>query len=228
MGLGDMMYKLGIRYGSEEGQEFAAQIMEFVRFHSMAKSIELAKERGTFQAFAGSIYDDKQPYPEGPHMQWQTPKPLVPFTRDWTRPTLDWAEITVHNEGNPLSPADQATRVARVRSVVVEFNEAIHPATVIDAIQILKPDDQVVPAALTLNLANRIATLSPATELAANTLYRVRLRATIADPTGLPLEGPNEFTFRTVPLSTRDPAAQLIIYEPVSYTHLTLPTNREV
>ena len=94
MGLGDMMYKLGIRYGSEEGQEFAAQIMEFVRFHSMAKSIELAKERGTFQAFAGSIYDDKQPYPEGPHMQWQTPKPLVPFTRDWTRPTLDWAEIT--------------------------------------------------------------------------------------------------------------------------------------
>jgi len=113
-----------------------------------------------------------------------------------------------------ISPADQATRVARVRSVVVEFNEAIHPATVIDAIQILKPDDQVVPAALTLNLANRIATLSPATELAANTLYRVRLRATIADPTGLPLEGPNEFTFRTVPLSTRDPAAQLIIYEP--------------
>jgi hypothetical protein len=35
MGLGDMMYQLGIRYGSEEGQEFAAQIMEFVRYHAM-------------------------------------------------------------------------------------------------------------------------------------------------------------------------------------------------
>ena len=43
MGLGDMMYKLGIRYGSEEGQEFAAQIMEFVRFHSMQQSVELAE-----------------------------------------------------------------------------------------------------------------------------------------------------------------------------------------
>ncbi|MBI5563394.1 MAG: hypothetical protein HY870_00760, partial [Chloroflexi bacterium] len=31
MGLGDLMYHLGIRYGSDEGQEFAAQIMEFVR-----------------------------------------------------------------------------------------------------------------------------------------------------------------------------------------------------
>ena len=47
MGLGDMMYLLGIRYGSEEGQEFAAQIMEFVRYHCMEKSIELAEERCT-------------------------------------------------------------------------------------------------------------------------------------------------------------------------------------
>ncbi len=43
MGLGDMMYKLGIRYGSAEGQEFAAQIMEFVRYHAMQQSIELAE-----------------------------------------------------------------------------------------------------------------------------------------------------------------------------------------
>ncbi len=90
MGLGDMMYKLGIRYGSEEGQEFAAQIMEFVRFHSMAKSIELSKERGAFLAFTGSIYDENQPN----GMKWQTPKPIAPFTRDWARPVLDWAEIT--------------------------------------------------------------------------------------------------------------------------------------
>ena len=64
MGLGDMMYKLGIRYGSEEGQEFAAQIMEFVRFHTMQKSIELAEARGPFLAFKGSIYDRR---PGGRH-----------------------------------------------------------------------------------------------------------------------------------------------------------------
>ncbi len=89
MGLGDMMYKLGIRYGSEEGQEFAAQVMEFVRYYTMTKSIELAKERGAFLAFAGSIYDDKQPG----GMKWQPPQSILPFTRDWYRPALDWNGI---------------------------------------------------------------------------------------------------------------------------------------
>ncbi|MCC6167735.1 MAG: hypothetical protein IT329_10950 [Caldilineaceae bacterium] len=89
MGLGDMMYKLGIRYGSPEGQEFAGQIMEFVRYHCMEKSIELASQRGPFLAYEGSIYDAKQPG----GMKWQPPTPLFPFTRDWGRPALDWNAI---------------------------------------------------------------------------------------------------------------------------------------
>lgn len=105
MGLGDMMYKLGIRYGSEEGQEFAAQIMEYVRYHSMAKSVELAKDRGPFLAFAGSIYDPQQPG----GMQWQAPKPLQPFVRDWQRPQLDWSSIVHGIEQHGLRNAAQTT-----------------------------------------------------------------------------------------------------------------------
>ncbi len=89
MGLGDMMYELGIRYGSEEGQEFAAQITEFVRFFCMEKSVNLAKDRGAFLAFAGSIYDAKQPG----GMKWQIPQPMRPFSRHWGRPNLIWATI---------------------------------------------------------------------------------------------------------------------------------------
>ncbi|HXF64355.1 MAG TPA: LAGLIDADG family homing endonuclease [Caldilineaceae bacterium] len=97
MGLGDMMYKLGIRYGSEEGQEFAGQIMEFVRYHCMEKSIELAAQRGPFLAYEGSIYDPKRPG----GMQWQPPTPLFPFRRDWGRPALDWSRIVqgIHDHG---------------------------------------------------------------------------------------------------------------------------------
>jgi len=113
-----------------------------------------------------------------------------------------------------MTPEANATRVPRVGSVVIEFDEAVNPATVVNAIQLLRPDNSAVPASVTLNLANRIATLSPSNELDANTAYRVQLAATIADPGGLPLEGSREFTFTTVPLSTRDVAAQLIIYEP--------------
>ena len=46
MGLADMMYMNRIRYGSDEGQEFAAQVIEFIRFHTMKESMRLAKERG--------------------------------------------------------------------------------------------------------------------------------------------------------------------------------------
>ncbi|MBN1681117.1 MAG: adenosylcobalamin-dependent ribonucleoside-diphosphate reductase [Anaerolineae bacterium] len=86
MGLADMMYALGVRYGSLEGQEFASQVMEFVRFHSMRTSIDLAQERGPFPAIEGSIYDPN-------HLTWQPPRPLVPHVHDWGRPALDWSEI---------------------------------------------------------------------------------------------------------------------------------------
>jgi len=89
MGLGDLMYELGIRYGSEEGQEFAAQVMEFVRFHCMQESIDLAEARGPFLAFEGSIYDPAQPS----GMRWTPPVAHRPFVRDWQRPALDWSQV---------------------------------------------------------------------------------------------------------------------------------------
>jgi len=105
MGLGDMMYKMGIRYGSEDGQEFAAQIMEFVRYESMKKSIALAEERGTFLAFAGSIYDDQQP--DG--MRWQPPTAITPYRRDWDRPALDWQAIVTGIRSHGIRNAAQTT-----------------------------------------------------------------------------------------------------------------------
>lgn len=87
MGLADLMYHAGIRYGSEEGQEFGAQVMEFVRYHSMRTSIELARQRGSFSAIQGSIYDPK-------HLKWAPPASIIPYTHDWGRPALDWNLIT--------------------------------------------------------------------------------------------------------------------------------------
>ncbi len=114
-----------------------------------------------------------------------------------------------------ISPSHESTRVPRVSSVVIEFNKAVNPGTVIgDAIQLSTIGGQPVNTALMLNLKNTVVTLSPATELEPNTEYRVQLASTIKGANGLPIEGQTEFTFRTTPLSTRDQAAQLIIYEP--------------
>lgn len=86
MGLADAMYSVGVRYGSPEAQEFAAQIAEFMRYHAMRTSIELAEERGPFLKIKGSIYDPDD-------LKWEPPVPLKEYTRDFGRPELDWDEI---------------------------------------------------------------------------------------------------------------------------------------
>lgn len=83
MGLADLMYHVGIRYGSEEAQEFASQMMEFVRYHAMLTSIALSRERGPYEAIQGSIYDPD-------NMRWTNPEPLVDHNRDFSRPPIDW------------------------------------------------------------------------------------------------------------------------------------------
>lgn len=105
MGLGDMMFQLGIRYGSTEGQEFAAQIMEFVRYHCMATSIDLAEERSPFLAFENSIYDAK--HPDG--MRWQVPVPPFSFTRNWGRPALNWKTVVKGIKKHGIRNAAQTT-----------------------------------------------------------------------------------------------------------------------
>ncbi|MGD8793186.1 MAG: adenosylcobalamin-dependent ribonucleoside-diphosphate reductase, partial [Anaerolineae bacterium] len=76
MGLGDLIYQAGIRYGSPEAEEFAAQVFEFIRYHAMRTSIELAEARGPFLAIEGSIYDPQD-------LQWRPPAPLAPYGHDF-------------------------------------------------------------------------------------------------------------------------------------------------
>jgi ribonucleoside-diphosphate reductase alpha chain len=102
MGLGDMMYQVGARYGSEAGQEFAAQVMEFVRYHAMRASIELARQRGAFPAIQGSIYDPDD-------LKWSPPQPLRPYRRDLGRPALDWGRVLEGLREHGLRNAAQTT-----------------------------------------------------------------------------------------------------------------------
>jgi ribonucleoside-diphosphate reductase alpha chain len=102
MGLADLMYHAGIRYGSAEGQEFGAQVMDFVRFHAMKTSIGLAQVRGPFPALEGSIYDPQQ-------LRWSPPRSLVPFIHDWGRPAVDWDEITAGIRQYGIRNAAQTT-----------------------------------------------------------------------------------------------------------------------
>lgn len=102
MGLADLMYHVGVRYGSREGQEFGAQVMEFVRYHAMMTSIQLAEERGPFPAIQGSIYDMDD-------MKWEAPKSLIKYQNNWGRSPVEWEAVVDGIKQHGIRNAAQTT-----------------------------------------------------------------------------------------------------------------------
>lgn len=102
MGLADLMYHCGVRYGSEESLEFCGQVMEYVRYFAMETSVELAEKNGPFPVIKGSIYDPQD-------LKWEPPAPLSEYTRNWQRPYLDWGLITDGIKAHGIRNAAQTT-----------------------------------------------------------------------------------------------------------------------
>jgi len=54
MGLADIFEQMDLAYDSEEAYELSDKILEFISYHAIKTSTELAKERGSYANFAGS------------------------------------------------------------------------------------------------------------------------------------------------------------------------------
>jgi len=57
MGFADLLIMLGIRYDSQEATDVAEKAMSFIETESRKASVELARTRGVFPNFTGSIFD---------------------------------------------------------------------------------------------------------------------------------------------------------------------------
>jgi ribonucleoside-diphosphate reductase alpha chain len=56
MGLADTLERLGLAYESNECYELVDQIMEFISYHAIDESADLAVERGSYDNFPGSLW----------------------------------------------------------------------------------------------------------------------------------------------------------------------------
>ncbi|KAF0107080.1 MAG: ribonucleoside-diphosphate reductase alpha chain [Anaerolineaceae bacterium] len=116
MGWADALIKLQIPYDSEDGILAAEEVMEYISFHARSASIQLARERGRFPKFKGSIYA-RNPYCVA-HEKRKGKEMLQ------GRPTLDWTglvkEIVEHGIRNAtvttIAPTGSISTLANVSS----------------------------------------------------------------------------------------------------------------
>jgi len=82
MGLGDLLYEIGLPYDSKKGRSFMEKLSAFINYHSKVQSVKLAKERGSFPAYEESFYiEGKLPF-EG-KKKW----------KEWAPGGLNWKKL---------------------------------------------------------------------------------------------------------------------------------------
>ncbi len=59
MGFAEMLIQLGIPYASNEALEVAEGVMKFIQEEAIAQSMELARQRGSFPNFRGSLWEKR-------------------------------------------------------------------------------------------------------------------------------------------------------------------------
>jgi len=112
MGLQDALFKMNISFASPKALEFADKMGEFIAYHAILTSSELAKERGAYSTFKGSKWDRNLFPVDTIDLLEQERGINIPLSRTGS---LDWAPVREHvkkygmRNSNTMAVAPTAT-----------------------------------------------------------------------------------------------------------------------
>lgn len=108
MGWADLLLMLQISYGSDKAVHLADRLMEWIQYHAMDASIDLARDRGVFPAYE-EHYDPK-PRPTSTRSSWEG-------TLDWDTLDTKLAEHGLRNAcTTTIAPTGTLSLIAGVSS----------------------------------------------------------------------------------------------------------------
>lgn len=90
MGWHDLYHKLGILYDSEDAVKLSSDIYEFISYQSITSSATLAKERGCYETYEGSLWD-QDIFPMDTYREVMKTRSVRALVR--TRKDLDWSIV---------------------------------------------------------------------------------------------------------------------------------------
>jgi len=123
----------------------------------------------------------------------------------WTFTTGTTADATAPTVSS-INPADTAIGVAINGNITATFSEAMDPATIIGTtFTVTSPGPTSVSG--TVTSSGSVATFTPASNLAATTLYTATITTGVTDLAGNPLGAPKVWTFATGTTAAVNPAA---------------------
>ncbi len=112
MGFQDALYQLDLHYTEEAAVDFADHSMETISYYALQSSSELAKERGVYESYAGSLWDQGILPIDSIELLKNTRR--LPLEQDQTQ-RLDWDALRTHiqqhgmRNSNVLAIAPTAT-----------------------------------------------------------------------------------------------------------------------
>ncbi|MFZ2152961.1 MAG: adenosylcobalamin-dependent ribonucleoside-diphosphate reductase [Microgenomates group bacterium] len=110
MGFADMLFKLGVRYDSEEGVAWAEKVMKFIQEESKNASVELAKTRNVFPAWEISVFANTNYRPRNMALTTIAPTGTISYIADATsgiEPAFSLGYQKNNVEGNSMFMLNQ-------------------------------------------------------------------------------------------------------------------------